>query len=153
MGSETPLTLSYTPSTSGMYGVKIGENRYLHAPQGMNTEDFKSYLAQYEPDTFRALNVIAEKYPPRELTEEEREKINNTRLGSCKMIAKVKPSQVKSFWQKIKNWFTKQSEKPHNITLEDLADAMDKGIQVKDAIDKIHNNTTTLPVNTAPYNT
>ena len=127
--SEYPLTLSSVPAYSG---VKSGDDN-IRVPQGTTTEEFQEYLKEYEPDTFEALEKIAAKYPPKELTPEEREKLDNTRLGnSAKFLCKVKPSTVKNVWSKFENWLVKYTSKSHNWTIDKVEDKIDTARHIWD---------------------
>ena len=106
----------------------------------MTTEQFKKYLQQYEPETYRALEYFANKYPPKQLTEEEREKLNNTNL---KAFRPPSPKTCNKILQTIKSWFIKEAPK---IKPDDIQDAYDKYVAVKDAIEKINNTNTNLNI-------
>lgn len=128
--SNYPLTLSATPSYNG---INAGDGN-IRVPQGTTTEEFKEYLKEYEPDTFQALEKIDAKYPPRELTPEEREKIKNTKLclgNPAKIIQKVKPSTIKNWWSKIEGWFSKMLGKNH-LDANDYCEIIDRGSQIWD---------------------
>lgn len=126
---------SYPNSYSTNYtGVKVADNQFLSVPQNTTTEDFKEYLKLYYPQQYQALENISNKYPPKELTPEEIEKLENTQL---KGIKSPKPSMLKSIWIKIKNWFSRGTEKAQKVELTDIADYVDKGLQVKDCYDRI----------------
>ena len=131
--SNYPLTLSSVPAYSG---VKSGDDN-IRVPQGTTTEEFKEYLKEYEPDTFQALEKIDAKYPSRELTPEEREKIKNTKLlvgNPAKVIQKVKPSTIKNWWSKFENWLVKYTSKSHNLTIDKVEDKIDTGKHIWDLV-------------------
>ena len=131
--SNYPLTLSATPSYNG---INAGDGN-IRVPQGTTTEEFKEYLKEYEPDTFQALEKIDAKYPPRELTPEEREKIKNTKLclgNPAKIVQKVKPSTIKNWWSKFENWLVKYTSKSHNLTIDKVEDKIDTGKHIWDLV-------------------
>lgn len=128
--AEYPLTLAQTPAYTGVIGAN-GNN--ISVPQGTTTEQFKEYLKEYEPDTFEALEKIADKYPPKVLTPEEQEKLNNTRLGNAKMLSAMpKPSTVKNLYSQFEKWLLKFTSKSHNMTIDKVEDKLETGKHVWD---------------------
>lgn len=128
----------YNTTTPKRDGVKTPSTLNLRMPQNTTTEDFKAYLQQYEPETYKALEYFANKYPPKQLTEEEQEKLNNTTLKAFKPPSPKTCSQI---WKTIKSWFTK-------VKPDDIQDGYDKMVAIQDAIDKINNTNTNLNIKT-----
>jgi len=120
--------------------VRTPRTRNLRMPQGTTTEEFKAYLQQYEPETYRALEYFANKYPPRQLTEEELEELNNTKL---KAFRPPTPKVCSRIWQTVKRWFTNEAPK---IKLEDVQQAYDGYTAVTDAIEKINHTNTNINI-------
>ena len=52
---------TYNTTTSKRDGVKTPSTLNLRMPQNTTTEDFKAYLQQYEPETYKALQYFANK--------------------------------------------------------------------------------------------
>lgn len=128
--AEYPLALAQTQAFTGVTGVN-GNN--ISVPQGTTTEEFKEYLKENEPDTFEALENVADKHPPKVLSPEEYEKLMHPRLGNAKMLtAMPKPSTVKSLWTKFENWLLKYTSKSHNMTVDKLEDKIETGRHIWD---------------------
>lgn len=108
----------------------------LRLSQGTTTAEFIEYLKRYEPETYRALQYFADKYPARQLTEEEREKLNNTTL---KAFRPPSPKTCSQIWKTIKSWFTK-------VKPDDIQDGYDKMVAIQDAVDKINHVNTNINI-------
>lgn len=128
MGDYGVSTVPTTPYI-GLIGCD-GNN--ISVPQGTTTEEFKEYLKENEPDTFEALEKVADKHPPKVWSSEEYEKLMHTRLGNAKMLAAPKPSVVKSLWTKFENWLLKYTSKSHNMTVDKLEDKIETGRHIWD---------------------
>lgn len=133
-------TVPYVYQTPAYQGVKVGDGQYLTSPQGMTTEEFKEDLKKNNPQLYKALEEIDKKCPHRELTEEERKKLEETRL---KGFAPPKMSSVKKVLTKLESWIAKQAEKPHRVTMDDIQTYIDNGSKIKDIIMVPHHSNLT----------
>lgn len=130
--------------TPSYYGVQLGDNQYLQAPQGTSSEELKEYLKEYHPDTYEALEKIDKKYPPKEMSEEELKELANTRVG-----ASLKPSTIKKIWQVTKNFFKKAYKGiknfikkilPEKVNTKEVIDYIDTGKKIYDLVEELNPN-------------
>lgn len=54
----------------------------------------------------------------KEISEEDYKKLEETKLGAKFFVPKQ--STIKQFFNTVKKWFTKQVEKPHHITIDEV---------------------------------
>ena len=122
--------------------------------QVVNYPSYENYQRTHKQSdipgrTSRICYANNETVPPekrgKEISDEDYEKFSKQYLGAkC-----PKMSTMKRFLVKIKNWFIKQSEKPHKITLEDVKEKGQTALDLYDAYRKYQNNQTnpTQPIN------
>ena len=87
-----------------------------------SAKEFMEYLKNREPKTYGTLAHFAEEYPPKQLTEKERKKINTTMLKSFRA---PNPRTVKNIWQKLETWLLNKTKRPPRTTLEDIKEKYD----------------------------